>query len=83
MRKGFFVDVYDHLGHLRRAVEHFNKERVELMLFAGDLVSTISVHPLRRLQSPLVGCLDDNERIKFGLLTVIRVAEQLSDPPYF
>jgi hypothetical protein len=30
---------------------------VELVVFAGDLVSTISVPPLRRLQSPLVKCL--------------------------
>ena len=34
MRIGIFADVHDHLAHLRLAVERFNKERVELVLFA-------------------------------------------------
>jgi putative phosphoesterase len=81
MRVGIFADVHDHLDHLRRAVEQFNKEQVELVPFAGDLVSTISVPPLRKLQSPLVGCFGDNEGNKLGLLAGIRVVGQLYDPP--
>ena len=83
MRIGIFADVHDHLAHLRLAVEQFNKERVELVLFAGDLVSTIAVPPLRKLQSPLVGCFGDNEGNKVGVMAGIRVVGQLSDPPVF
>jgi putative phosphoesterase len=81
MRIGIFADVHDHLDHLRQAVKRFNSERVDLVLFAGDLVSTISVPPLRELQSPLIGCFGDNEGNKVGLRAGIRVVGQLSDPP--
>ena len=83
MRIGVFADVHDHLDHLRQAVKRFNSEQVELVLFAGDLVSTISIPPLRELQSPLIGCFGDNEGNKVGLRAGIRVVGQLSDPPVF
>jgi putative phosphoesterase len=83
MRIGIFADVHDHLDHLRQAVRRFNLERVELVLFAGDLVSTISVPPLRELRSPLIGCFGDNEGNKVGLRAGMRVVGQLSDPPVF
>ena len=48
MRVGIFADTHDHLAHIRLAVEHFNAAQVDLVLFAGDLVSTIAVPPLRK-----------------------------------
>jgi len=81
MRVGIFADTHDHLDHLRLAVERFNAERVELVLFAGDLVSTICVPPLRKLKAPIVGCFGDNEGNKPGLLAGFKVVGQLSEPP--
>jgi putative phosphoesterase len=81
MRIGIFADVHDHLDHLRLAVERFNAEQVELVLFAGDLVSTMSVPPLRKLAAPLVACFGDNEGNKPGLLAGFRLVGQLSEPP--
>ena len=43
MRLGIFADTHDHLANIRLAVERFNAEGVDLILFAGDLVSTIAV----------------------------------------
>jgi predicted phosphodiesterase len=81
MRIGMFADSHDHLTNLRLAVERFNAERVDLVLFAGDLVSTIAVPPLRKLQAPLVACFGDNEGNKTGLLSGFRLIGQLSEPP--
>ncbi len=81
MRIGIFADSHDHLENIRRAVARFNDEEVDLVLFAGDLVSTIAVPPLRRLQAPLVACFGDNEGNKIGLSAGFAVVGQLAEPP--
>jgi hypothetical protein len=78
---GIFADAHDHLDNIRRAVERFNRERVDLVLFAGDFVSTIAVPPLRRLEAPLVACYGDNEGNKIGLASGFRLVGQLAEPP--
>ena len=81
MRIGIFADTHDHLDNIRLAVERFNDERVELVLFAGDLVSTFAVPPLRKLNCPLVACFGDNEGNKPGLLAGFRLVGKLTEPP--
>jgi putative phosphoesterase len=78
---GIFADTHDHLDNIRLAVERFNDERVELVLFAGDLVSTFAVPPLRKLEAPLVACFGDNEGNKPGLLAGFQLVGRLSEPP--
>lgn len=81
MRIGIFADTHDHLANIRLAVERFNAEDVDLVLFAGDLVSTIAVPPLRKLDAPLVACFGDNEGNKVGLQSGFRLVGELSEPP--
>ena len=81
MRLGIFADVHDHLDNLRRAVELFNVEACETVLFAGDLVSTFAVPPLRKLRCPLVGCYGDNEGNKPGLQAGISIIGSLGEAP--
>jgi uncharacterized protein len=78
---GVFADVHDHLDHLRLAVERFNVAGCEVVLFAGDLVSTFAVPPLRKLACPFVGCFGDNEGNKPGLLAGMSIVGTLADPP--
>lgn len=40
MRIGIFADSHDHLANIRLAVQWFNQEHVDLVLFAGDLGAT-------------------------------------------
>lgn len=81
MRIGIFADSHDHLDNIRRAVKCFNDENVDLVLFAGDLVSTIAVPPLRRLHAPLVACFGDNDGNKIGLAAGFAVVGRLIEPP--
>jgi uncharacterized protein len=83
MRIGIFADSHDHLANLRLAVERFNAAECELVLFAGDLVSTFAVPPLRKLRCPLVGCFGDNEGNKVGLLAGFSLVGKLAEPPLF
>jgi len=82
MRIGIFADTHDHLAHIRLAVERFNREACECVLFAGDLVSPIAVRPLRALACPLIGCFGDNEGNKVGILSGMSLVSKLfADPP--
>ncbi len=81
MRIGIFADVHDHLDNLRRAVHLFNERNCDTVLFAGDLVSTFAVPPLRKLNCPLIGCFGDNEGNKPGLLAGISIVGKLEEPP--
>lgn len=84
MRIGIFADTHDHLTNLRLAVERFNAEQVDLVLFAGDLVSTFAVPPLRKLQMPIVACFGDNEGNKVGLQAGFGLLKgKLAEPPLF
>jgi putative phosphoesterase len=81
MRVGLFADSHDHLDNLRRAIERFNAAHCEVVLFAGDLVSTFAVPPLRKLNCPFIGCFGDNEGNKVGLLAGISLVGQMGEPP--
>lgn len=81
MRLGIFADTHDHLTNIALAVDRFNAEDVNLVLFAGDLVSTIAVPPLRKLKAPMIACFGDNEGNKVGLQSGFRLVGQLSEPP--
>ena len=81
MRVGVFADVHDHLDNLRRAVALFNDRECECVLFAGDLVSTFTVPPLRKLNCPFYGCFGDNEGNRPGLLAGMRIIGELRDAP--
>lgn len=81
MRVGIFADTHDHLANIRLAVQRFNEADCQLVLFAGDLVSTFAVPPLRKLKCPFVGCFGDNEGNKIGLLAGFKLVGQIGEPP--
>jgi hypothetical protein len=83
MRIGIFADSHDHVTNIRLAVQRFNAEQVDLVLFAGDLVSTIAVPPLRKLHAPLMACFGYNEGNKLGLKSGFQSVGHLSEPPLF
>lgn len=81
MLVGVFADTHDHLTNIRLAVERFNAAGCELVLFAGDLVSTFAVPPLRKLKCPFVGCFGDNEGNKVGLMSGYASVGQMGEAP--
>ena len=81
MKVGIFADSHDHLDNIRRVVQMFNELQCECVLFAGDLVSTFAVPPLRKLNCPLLGCYGDNEGNKPGLQAGMSIVGELREAP--
>lgn len=79
---GIFADSHDHLDNIRRVVSVFNAEQCELVLFAGDLVSSFAVPPLRQLKCPFIGCFGDNEGNKPGVLAGMKIIGTMGEPPF-
>ena len=59
----------------------FNREQCELVLFAGDLVSSFAVPPLRQLKCPVIACFGDNEGNKIGVAAGFRILGEIGEPP--
>ncbi len=82
MRIGVFADTHDHLDNIRRAVSEFNERNCELVVFAGDFVSTFAIPPLRRLQARLVASFGDNEGNRLGIRGGLQIIGEVGDPPF-
>ena len=81
MKVGIFADSHDHLDNIRKVVRIFNELQCECVLFAGDLVSTFAVPPLRKLNCPLFSCYGDNEGNKPGLQAGMSIIGELREAP--
>lgn len=81
MLVGLFSDTHDHLDNIRRAVAFFNERECRCVLFAGDLVSTFAIPPLRQLKCPLLGCFGDNEGNRIGVQGGFRILGEIREAP--
>jgi uncharacterized protein len=82
MNIGIFADAHDHLDHLHRAVAVFNAAGCELVVFAGDLVSSFAVPPLRALKCPIIASFGDNEGNKIGVAAGFKILGEIGEPPF-
>lgn len=82
MRIGVFADSHDHLDNVRRTVAEFNRAKCDLVIFAGDFVSTFVTPPLRRLRCPLLACFGDNDGNKRGLRNGTSIVGTIGEPPF-
>ncbi|MEO8496463.1 MAG: YfcE family phosphodiesterase [Planctomycetota bacterium] len=82
MLVGIFADTHDHLDNIRLAVAEFNRRQCEIVLFAGDLVSTFAIPPLRKLKCPMIASFGDNEGNKVGIRGGMQIIGEIGDPPF-
>ncbi len=68
MKLGVIADTHDNLPKIARAVELFNREKVELVLHAGDFVSPFTAKEFSKLQAKLIGVFGNNDGDKPYLL---------------
>lgn len=67
MRVGLVSDTHDRLPAIEAAIDHFNREEVDLTCHLGDFVSPFSLAPFTRLRSPLHAVYGNNDGEKEGL----------------
>ena len=48
MKIGVLSDTHDHIPKIKRAVEIFNEEKVDLVLHSGDIVAPFSLLTLQK-----------------------------------
>lgn len=82
MLVGIFADTHDHLDNIRLAVAEFNRRECEVVLFAGDLVSTFAIPPLRKLNCPMIASFGDNEGNKVGIRGGMQIIGEIGEPPF-
>ncbi len=81
MRIGVLADTHDHLDNVRIAVAEFERECCDLVVLAGDFVSTFVTPPLRRLRCPFIGVFGDNDGNKRGLRNGVSTIGHIAEPP--
>jgi len=82
MKIGIISDTHDNLPQIRKAVEVFNREKVELVLHAGDFVSPFTFLEFKKLNCPLKGVFGNNDGDKLYLQEKFKGIGELCPEPY-
>jgi len=61
MKLGIMSDSHDRLPYIKRAVDIFNRESVELVLHAGDYIAPFVILELSKLNCKLIGIFGNND----------------------
>lgn len=67
MKLGIMADSHENMPAITRAVELFNREEVNLVLHAGDIISPITAKEFGRLEAKMVLVLGNNDGERFFL----------------
>lgn len=67
MRVGILSDTHDNLPMIQKAVDFFNREKVDFVLHAGDYVAPFSIKYLDKLSCDWIGVFGNNDGEKQGL----------------
>jgi len=57
---GLISDTHDNIYAIKKAVEKFNQEKVELVLHAGDYIAPFTAEHFKSLDAPLIGVFGNN-----------------------
>jgi putative phosphoesterase len=82
MKIGIISDTHDNLPQIKKAVEIFNREKVELVLHAGDFVSPFIFLEFKNLNCPLKGVFGNNDGDKLYLREKFKGIGELYPAPY-
>ena len=82
MKIGIISDTHDNLPQIKIAVEIFNREKVELVLHAGDFVSPFTFLEFKNINCPLKGVFGNNDGDKLYLQEKFKVIGELYPAPY-
>jgi len=82
MKIGIISDTHDNLPQIRKAVEVFNREKVDLVLHAGDFVSPFTALEFITLNCPFTGVFGNNDGDKLYLREKFKEIGELYPEPY-
>ena len=73
-------DSHDNLSAIRAAVKLFNKEKVDLVIHAGDIVAPFTAKEIKKLECPFKLILGNNDGEILGLYKIYE--GNIFPPPY-
>jgi len=82
MKIGIISDTHDNLPQIKKAVEVFNREKVDLILHSGDFVSPFTALGFKTLNCPLKGVFGNNDGDKLYLKEKFEGIGDLYPEPY-
>jgi uncharacterized protein len=78
---GIMSDSHDNLPAIRAAVEIFNREKVDLVIHAGDVVAPFTAREIKKLRCPYKIVLGNNDGEILGLFNIYE--GNVFQPPFF
>jgi uncharacterized protein len=78
---GIMSDSHDNLPAIRAAVELFNREKVDLVIHAGDVVAPFTAREIKKLHCPYKIVLGNNDGEILGLYNIYE--GNIFQPPFF
>jgi len=82
MKIGIISDTHDNLLQIKKAVDIFNQEKVDLVLHAGDFVSPFTALEFKNLNCSLKGVFGNNDGDKILLRKMFKRIGALYPVPY-
>jgi len=82
MKIGIISDTHDNLLQIKKAVTLFNREKVDLVLHAGDFTSPFTALGFKNLHSPFIGVFGNNDGDKLYLREKFKEIGKIFPPPY-
>ena len=61
LKIGIIADSHDNLPMIDKAIDRFNREKVSLVLHAGDYIAPFAVRRFKKLKTRLVGVFGNND----------------------
>lgn len=82
MKIGIIADTHDNLPNIEKVVSIFNKEKIDLLLHAGDFVSPFTARELKNIQCPFTGVFGDNDGDRLFSLNQFQKIGSIYPEPY-
>lgn len=82
MKIGIMADTHDNLDSIKKAIEVFNQEKIDLLLHAGDFVSPFTARELQHIRCSLVGVFGNNDGDRLFLLDQFQKLGPIYPEPY-
>jgi putative phosphoesterase len=82
MKIGVISDTHDNLPQIAKAVKLFNKEKVELVLHAGDFIAPFTSREFKELDSRLIGVFGNMDAEKTNLAEKFSKIGKIYESPY-
>jgi len=82
MKIGIISDSHDNLPNIKKAVNLFNQEEIDLLLHAGDFVSPFTAREIRNIKCPFKGVFGNNDGDKLFLTNQFKDIGPIYPEPY-